>query len=62
VTTHIRNDAILQNEPEIEDRVEVQDFLITDNAILDAFEMSSFASIRQIAKITSIPPTTIFTA
>jgi hypothetical protein len=54
VTKYIRNDAILQNEPEAEDRVEDQGFSITDNVILEALEIMPFAYIRQIAKITFI--------
>jgi hypothetical protein len=50
----------LQNEPETEDRTEDQGFSITDNAILEALEMMPFASIRQIAKMAFIPPTTVF--
>jgi len=50
----------LQNEPEAENRAEDQGFSITDNAILEALEMMPFASIRQIAKMTIIPPTTVF--
>jgi hypothetical protein len=56
----IENDVILQNEPEAEDRVGDQGFSIIDNAILEALEMMPFASIRQIAKMTFIPPTTLF--
>jgi hypothetical protein len=47
-------------KPEAEDRAEDQDFSITDNAILEALEMMPFASIRQIAKMICIPPTTEF--
>jgi hypothetical protein len=50
----------LQNEPEAEDRAEDQDFSIIDNAILEALEMTPFASIRQIANMIFIPPTTRF--
>jgi hypothetical protein len=50
----------LQNEPEAKDGAEDQGFSITDNAILEALEMISFASIRHIAKMTIIPPTTVF--
>jgi hypothetical protein len=46
----------LQNEPEAEDRAEDHGFSITDNAILQAFETVSFASIHQIAQITIISP------
>jgi hypothetical protein len=68
VTKYIRNDAILQNEPEpelepgheAEDRVEDQGFLIPVNGILEALEMISFASICQIVKMIFINPTTIF--
>jgi hypothetical protein len=60
VTNSRRNDVILQNEPETQDRAEDQGFSITDNAILEALEMMPFASIRQIAKMTIIPPTTAF--
>jgi hypothetical protein len=60
VTKDIWNDVLSQDEPEAEDRAEDQGFSITDNAILEAFEMMPFASIRQIAKMTFIPPTTIF--
>jgi hypothetical protein len=52
--------SLLQNEPEAEDRAEDQGFSITDDAILDALEMMPFISIRQIAKMTFIPPTTGF--
>jgi hypothetical protein len=58
VTKHIRNDVILQNEPEAEDRVEDQGCSITDNAILEALEMMPFASIPQSAKTIFIPPAT----
>jgi hypothetical protein len=50
----------LQNEPEAEDRTEDQGFSITDNAILEAFKMIPFASIRQIAKMTFLPLTSVF--
>jgi hypothetical protein len=56
----MRNDAILQNEPEAEDRAEDQRFSISDNAILGALEMMRFASIRQIAQMTFLLPTTRF--
>jgi hypothetical protein len=59
-TKDIRNFAILQNETEAEDRAEDQGFLITNNAILEAFEMIPFAPIRQIAKTTFIALTTVF--
>jgi hypothetical protein len=49
-----------QNAREAEDREEDQDFSIAHNAILEALEMMSFASIRQIVKTTFIPPTTVF--
>jgi hypothetical protein len=52
--------AILQNEPEAEDRAEDQGFSITDNIILELLEMMPFASIRQIAEMTFILPTTGF--
>jgi hypothetical protein len=60
MTKSTRNDIKLQNEPEAEDRAEDQSFSLTDNAILEALEMMSFTSIRQIVKMTFIPPTTIF--
>jgi hypothetical protein len=62
VTKYIRNDIILQNDPEreSEDRAEDQSFSITDNAIPEAFEMLSFASIRQIVKMSFMPHTTTF--
>jgi hypothetical protein len=50
----------LQNEPEAEDAAEDQGFYITDNVILEALEMMSFASIRQITKMIFIPPATVF--
>jgi hypothetical protein len=50
----------LQDELEAEDRMEDHDFSITDNAILETLEMIPFASIRQIAKMTFIRPTTVF--
>jgi hypothetical protein len=53
VTKYLRNNAILQNEPEAEDRAEDQGFSINDNAILEAHDMMPFASIREIAKRTS---------
>jgi hypothetical protein len=59
-TKYRRNDAVLQNESEAKDRAENQSFSITDNVILEAIEIISFASIRQIAKMTFIPPTTGF--
>jgi hypothetical protein len=62
VTKYIRNDIILQSEAEAEaeDRAKDQGFSITDNAILEALEMIPFVSIREIAKMTFIPPTTRF--
>jgi hypothetical protein len=60
VRKYIRNNMILQNEPETEDRAEDQSFSMTDNAILEAFKMMSFALIHQIAMMTFIPPTTVF--
>jgi hypothetical protein len=60
VTKYIRNNAILQNEPEAEDRAEDQRLSITDDAILKALEMIPFASLRQIAEMTFIRPTTVF--
>jgi DNA-binding Lrp family transcriptional regulator len=50
----------LENEPEAEDRAKDQGFSITDKAILKALEMMPFTSIRQIAKMIFIPPTTRF--
>jgi hypothetical protein len=60
VTKYILNEVILQNEPETEDGAEDQGFWITDKVILKALEMMPFASIRQIAKMTIIPPTIVF--
>jgi hypothetical protein len=60
VAKYIRNNLILQNEPEAENRGEDQSFSIPNNAILEALEMMSYASIRQIVKMTFIPPTTVF--
>jgi hypothetical protein len=60
VTKHIRNDAVLENEREAKNRAENQGFSITDNVILETLEMMPFASIRQIVKMTIIPPTTVF--
>jgi hypothetical protein len=57
VTKHMRNDIILQNEPEAEDRAEDQGFSITGNPILKALEMMPFVSVRQILKMAIIPPT-----
>jgi hypothetical protein len=54
VTKHVRNNVILQTEPETEDKTEDQGLSIADNAILEALEMMPFASIRQIAKMTII--------
>jgi hypothetical protein len=48
-------------EPEAEDRAEDQGFSITDNAILESFEMMIFSSIRQVAKMTFITPETMQT-
>jgi hypothetical protein len=62
VTKYIRNDTILQNESEAEDRAEDQGFSITDKAILEVFEMVPFASGRQAAKMTFVPPATGFRA
>jgi hypothetical protein len=44
---YIRNDVILQNEPEAEDRVEDQGFSNIDNEILEKLEMMPFVSIRR---------------
>jgi hypothetical protein len=45
----------------MEDKAKDQTFSITDNAILEAFEMMPFDSIRQIAMMmTFIPPATVF--
>jgi hypothetical protein len=60
VISEIGNDIILQNEPESQNREENQGFSITDNAILKGLKMVSFASIRQIAKMTFIPVITVF--
>jgi hypothetical protein len=60
VTKYIRNDIILQNELEAEDRAKDQYFSIPDKAILEAFETMPFASICQIAKMIFIPLTTVF--
>jgi hypothetical protein len=49
----------LQNEPEAEDRVEDQDFSIPDNAILEALEMTPFASIHRTAQMFFTPPATV---
>jgi hypothetical protein len=46
VKKYIRNDVILQNEPEAEDRAEDQGSSITDNAILKVFEMMSLSYIH----------------
>jgi hypothetical protein len=42
------------------DRAKDQGFSIPGNGILEPFEMISFASIRQIAKMTFIPRTAVF--
>jgi hypothetical protein len=60
VTNYVRNNVILQNELEAEDRAQDQDFSITDHTVLEAPEMMTFASIHQIAKMTFNPPTTGF--
>jgi hypothetical protein len=60
MTKYIRNDVILQNEPETEDRADNESFSIPGNVILEALEIMPFASIRQIAKMTFIDPTTLF--
>jgi hypothetical protein len=60
VTKYTRNDAILQNEPEAEDRAEDQGFSIADNGILKGFEMMPFASIRRVARMTFIPLANVF--
>jgi hypothetical protein len=60
VAKDMHNDVILQNEPETEDRAEEQGFSITDTGILAALEMMLVSSIHQIAKMTFIPPTTVF--
>jgi hypothetical protein len=57
---YLRKYVILQNEPEAQDRAEDREFSITDNAILEALEMIPFASIRQVARMTFIPPATVF--
>jgi hypothetical protein len=56
----MRNDVILQNEAEAEDRAKDQSFSITDNAILETLEIMPCASIRQITQMTFIAPTTVF--
>jgi hypothetical protein len=60
VTKYLQNSVILQKEPEDEDRAEDQGFSVTDNAILEALEIMSFASISWIAQMTFIPPTIRF--
>jgi hypothetical protein len=60
VAKDIRNNMILQNEPEANHRAEDHGFSITDNVILEGFETMSFAPIRQIAKTNFITPTTGF--
>jgi hypothetical protein len=60
VTKCLRNDVILRNEVEAEDEAEDQGFSIKGNAILETLEMMPFAAIRQITKMTFIPPTTLF--
>jgi hypothetical protein len=50
----------MNQKPRIEDRAKDQGFSITDNAILEAFEIMPFAYIRQIAKITFIPLAIVF--
>jgi hypothetical protein len=60
MSKYVSNDVILQNEPEAGDRAEDENFSITDNAILEAFEIMPFASILRIAKMTFILPTTGF--
>jgi hypothetical protein len=60
VARYFRDDVILQNEREAEDRAEDQSSSIADNAILEALKMMPFPSIRQIAKMTIILPTTEF--
>jgi hypothetical protein len=64
MTKNIRNDVILQNEPEpeAEDRAEDQGFSIEDNAIWEALEIMLFDSIRQIVKMTFMLPPTVFPA
>jgi hypothetical protein len=60
VIKYRRNNVILENEPEAEERAENQGSSMTDKAILEAFEMILFASIRQIAKMAIILPATVF--
>jgi hypothetical protein len=60
MTKQIRNNVILQNAPEAEDRAEDQGFQIRDNAILEALQMTPCDSIRQIAKMITILPTAVF--
>jgi hypothetical protein len=60
VRKEIHDDVLLENEGEAEDRAEDQGFSIPDKAILEVLEMMPFASIRQIAQMTSIPLTTGF--
>jgi hypothetical protein len=59
-TLFLRNNVILQNASEAEDRAEDQGFLIADNTIMEEPEILSFASIHQIAKMTFIVPTAAF--
>jgi hypothetical protein len=56
----MRNNVILENEVEADDKTEDQGFSITDNAMMEILEMMPLASIREIAKMTFIPPITGF--
>jgi hypothetical protein len=60
VTKYLRNDVVVQNGPEAEDSAEDQSFSFIDNAILEALEILRLPPLCQIAKMTMIPPTTIF--
>jgi hypothetical protein len=60
VIKDIRSDGILEKESEVEDRAKDQGFSIPDTAILKALEITRFASVRQIMRMTFIPPTIAF--
>jgi hypothetical protein len=59
-TKYMRNDLILQHEPEAEHGPEDEGISVPNNIILEALEMMTCISIRQIAKMTIIPGAAVF--
>jgi hypothetical protein len=60
VTRYLRGARFLPSKPEPHPADVQRDFDDSDQAILAALEDSSFASVRQLSRLTHLPSTTIY--